>query len=99
MSDSERVPSLSTAFHVGRSPDSMIEAIHDLGRHGEAVTRTLKSHWLHIGRIDGAVQAQSTSIQGLTLKVVKLETRVAIYAGLGSFVGGTLVAVVLHFWK
>lgn len=61
--------------------------------------RTSKGHWREITRIDSNSQANASLITALTLKVTQLETKVAIYAALGSFVGGTLVAAVMHFWK
>lgn len=99
MSESDPPPNLSAAFHVGRSFDSQQSAILTLARHAEAQVRTTKAHWREITRVDSNSQANANLINALTLKVTELQTKVAIYSALGSFVGGALVAAVMHFWK
>ena len=97
MSGDSEGPGLSDAFHVGTTPVQMRDAILDLARNAERSKVVFKTHWGAITRIDSAVQVLAGDNLKLTQRVSSLEIRIALYAALGSFVGGTLVALLIKF--
>jgi flavin-binding protein dodecin len=95
MSDSEG-PGLSDAFHVGTSPQSMREAIIALARVQQHYRTLSKVHWQQIVELRTAIETHSITIISLTQRIASLETKLAIYVGLGSTLGGALISVIMR---
>jgi hypothetical protein len=111
--DSDRPAGLSGMYPRSVEAGELHRALTRQARSQERSLTTLKTHWSEIKRLgdkierlaetdelerlDKIVHSLSQANLELTKKVVVLEARMAIYAGLGAFAGGTIVALVMKF--
>jgi hypothetical protein len=54
---------------------------------------TFTNHMALIKELDDNLQRASTTILNLTVQLARLETKMALYAGLGAVAGGALVSI------
>lgn len=95
-------PSISSAFKTGSDPSELREASVALARALENARAVDKVHWSHIIQLNEDSKRQDTAItkladgfQLLTQRMVRIETKMALYALLGAAIGGGMVAAVM----
>lgn len=95
-------PSISSAFRTSSDPSELRDAVVELARGLDNARAVDKVHWEHIKvvsasteRQDKAIDKLSDSIQALTNRMVRIETRMALYALIGAAIGGGMVAAVM----
>lgn len=90
-------PSVSAAFHATSDPSELRRSMVDLARALDNARQVDKVHWSEIKRLDEATKKLSSDFIEIIRRIDRLEVRMAIYAGIGSFVGGLLTAAIMRF--
>lgn len=95
-------PSISSAFKASSDPSELRTSLVEVARALDHAVAVDKVHWSQICelqketvRLDTIIQKMGEQMLAMTKKMVELETRVAIYAGVGALVGGGIVGAIM----
>lgn len=95
-------PSISAAFRASSDPAELRPVVVELARAIDHAVAVDKVHWTKINaleedikRLDGAIERLGEQFVEILRRLERLETRMAIYAAIGAFAGGSIVALAM----
>ncbi len=90
----------ASGFYPANSdPSELRRAIVEQARAQERNVLTFRNHMAMMKTLEDNLTRSADSIAKMTTKIVKLETKMAIYAGLGAVAGGGLTTALSRLFN